>query len=199
MARSKKMMGLIIISFQLLMSGVLMANPLSVNAAQKINSFPKTHSDRAPVLNSLHIFIGHTTILIFVATSCKYCAYEGKNVLPNLVKWSKKQECNIVIVNASDTLGLAIAGKEPQLGKDGSWMANQNARKISIEMEKWAQLYHLGPDVYVNPSLILARKYNITKLPSGMVFNSRGKLLMKWVGEHPASEIERAILFTIKD
>ena len=149
------------------------------------------HVKKVPILNSLLKFHGNTTLVFFVATSCKYCAYEGLHVLPTLVKWAKVHKNNIVIVNASDTLGLGKSGLQPQTGKDGPWTPNHDATKIAVEMEKWAQLYHLTPYVYVNPSLNLAKEYHITKIPSGIVLSSKGQFVAKWEGVFPASEIEK--------
>lgn len=143
-------------------------------------------------ISSLRAYRGRTVIAFFIATSCMYCAYEAKNDLPKIIRWSKSHRVRVVIINGSDTLGIGRPGRTPSTGTDGAWTPNNNPYKLSADLALWARLYGLSGYVYANPSLQLFKQYGLNEFPAGVVLNSAGKFIAEWNGVVPVSTVEAA-------
>ena len=162
---------------------------LHTSALPVHHSLPR-RDGTVPNISSLGIYRGQTVIAFFIATSCMYCAYEAKNELPKIIRWSKSHHVRVVIINGSDTLGIGRPGRTPTTGIDGAWTPNQNPYRLSADLEVWARLYGLSGYVYSNPSLQLFKQYKMNQFPAGVVLNSAGKFVAKWSGLLPISAVE---------
>ena len=181
---------LLLVSAALLVAGFLaLVDMMPLVGASTTPPHSRT-GDSVPVIRSLAAFRGRTTLVVFVATSSMYCAYEARHDLPVLLRWARSHDTNVAVVNGSDTLGMGRAGATPSTGTDGPWTPNRNPQAIERAMAAWAAAYRLAGHVYVNPGLNLFRRYTGGGFPTGIILSARGRFVAGWAGVAPPGRIE---------
>lgn len=146
-----------------------------------------------PSLSNFHQFSGEPTVVDLFASSCMYCAYEAKNNIPPLIRWAHKHHVHVVLVNASATSGLGKAGKTPATGVDGTWTPTKSSKKMTVNLERWAEYYHLVGHVYQNPGFGFVKEFQMKGFPTLVVLNKQGQVVFNQGGVQPDAVIEKAV------
>lgn len=157
----------------------------------------------APVKSSLvtpdgkatYLALGEkATVVVAMATWCKYCAYMDKWVLPALATGSGVE---VDVVDVSQTGGIANPGpRVPAFsGTDGSGATTLSESGMEVELRTYIIKYALaqsGINFYAAPSST-QRQWHISAFPTVVVLNSDGIVSLQQPGAMTLAELTAAV------
>lgn len=137
----------------------------------------------------------HGTIVIAMATWCKYCAWEAKWQEPRLFQWAQTHKVRVLVINITKIPAIGIAGplSAPASGQDGTHLLPHTTWQETLT--QYAILYKIPSQfLYGDPNQTSYFSHHTKSLPTIFFISAQGHLDATKAGITPAGQIEKIAL-----
>lgn len=136
---------------------------------------------------------GRPVILDIFAVWCRYCAYQARWELPDLVAWADAHGAKVILVSGSDAGGTAVPGPwgDPAAGRDGDGRPFRDTREALRKLAAYRRRFGIRAPVLYDSRLTLYRELHVHLFPTLFVLNGRGQLVGRFAGVGRLTAVER--------